>query len=78
MFIFVRSMSGQSTQIPITSENMTVRDIKQAYHGKTGVPIEQQELVFGGTNLEDSMTVKASGITSECTLHLVLRLKGGN
>ena len=78
MFIFVRSMNGQATQIPITSETMTIGDVKKAYSAKCGVPVEQQELVFSGKNLEDTMTMRDAGIDSESTLHLVLRLRGGN
>merc|ERR1712226_1578985 len=69
--------AGKQLEDGRTLSDYTIQNVNAKIQDKEGIPPDQQWLIFAGKQLEDGRTLSDYNIQKESTLHLVLRLRGG-
>merc|ERR1711991_693903 len=74
--LFVKSINGKTRTVVVNNTD-TIRQIKEQIRDKEGINPDEQRLIYAGKNLDDTKTVADYNLSADATLHLVLRVRGG-
>ena len=74
--VFVRKMDGKTVTVDINRKDL-VQTLKKKIQTKIGLAPSQQNLTYGGSNLEDRRTLESYGIGNHDTIQIAARLRGG-
>ena len=76
MVLFVKTLNGKNLEL-FVEPHETIEHLKLRIFVKEGIPTDEQRLIYANKQLEDNRTLIDYNIQRECTLHLILRLRGG-
>lgn len=74
--ILVKTLTGKKIQLRVAAL-ATVEQVKEQVYKQEQIPVDQQRMIFGGTQLNDNAYLPDYRIQNNSKLDLVLRLRGG-
>ena len=72
--IYVKTLTSRTLTLYL-EEDSQIEDLKARIQYSTGVPPNDQRLIYAGKQLEDNKTLKDYNVWNETTIHMVLRLR---
>ena len=74
--IFVKTLTGKTYTVDVVDTD-TVETLKAKIQEKEGIPKHEMRLIFAGKELNEQRALSDYNIQKDCTVHMVLRLRGG-
>ena len=74
--VYVKTLTGKTIPVVVRSSTTTL-ELNEMIQEKESIPLGQQRLFYGGSQLEGLKIMDYYNITLDSTFHLVLRLSGG-
>jgi hypothetical protein len=75
MQIFIQVLNGDIFTLNVDQREPVV-DLMKTIQDKTGIPVDQQRVIFACDRLEEDKTLDFYNIQNESTIQVVLSLKG--
>lgn len=73
----MKTFAGKTLTVEVEPDE-SIESLKNKLQSKEGIPPNQQRILFGGKQLDSQKSISDYDIENESTMHLVLRLRGGN
>lgn len=65
--------NNEQFMVRVTSASDTILDVKKAIYEAKKYPVESQNLVFAGTELQDDRTLQSYHMLTETAVHLTIQ-----